>query len=93
MKTPVGQELGVSDWLVMIQECINTLAEVMHDHQCRRSIRQTTFHLREDANLIIALDGDDLTNNLAALLAELRATTTFQAPGGVTTRIFRAFHK
>lgn len=41
------------------------------------------FHPREDANLIIALDGDDLTKNLVTLLAELRATMTVPQPGGV----------
>lgn len=43
----------------------------------------TMFHPREDANLIIALDGDDLTKNLVTLLAELRATMTVPQPGGV----------
>ena len=33
MKALVGQELGVSDWLVMTQERINTFAEASGDHQ------------------------------------------------------------
>jgi acyl dehydratase len=35
MKALVGQELGVSDWLVMTQERINTFAEASGDHQCK----------------------------------------------------------
>ena len=33
MKALVGQELGVSDWLVMTQERINLFAEASGDHQ------------------------------------------------------------
>ena len=33
MKALVGQELGVSDWLVMTQERIDTFAEASGDHQ------------------------------------------------------------
>ena len=33
MKALVGQELGVSDWLVMTQERLNTFAEASGDHQ------------------------------------------------------------
>ena len=33
MKALVGQELGVSDWLVMTQERINKFAEASGDHQ------------------------------------------------------------
>src|SRR5262249_61505014 len=33
MKALVGQELGVSDWLVMTQERINTFAEASGDYQ------------------------------------------------------------
>ena len=33
MKALVGQELGVSDWLLITQERINTFAEASGDHQ------------------------------------------------------------
>jgi acyl dehydratase len=33
LKTKVGQELGVSDWIAIPQEEINKFADVTHDHQ------------------------------------------------------------